>query len=1765
MATDLEGRRTVAGVGEEESEERREEQMMSRVKSIKVAKSRSKANFTRIKNQLVQMISDEDYDRDEVGKLCKKLGDAQERAMEILEQLCEVYVQMKEGTQADVVAEEIETMEEQYTEVLGDVNVVLSGKPTEIVEPKDKKETSRIGEDMYRQLKRVSIPVFSGKVSQYDFWKSAFSSCVDDTKATPEYKFLQLKQYLAGEALAAIDGLGHSPMAYEAAKERLERKYGGKRRTIHRFYEEIEQFPTIKYENAKMINKFADLLDITIINMKSVTKTEDMNSGFMYLQLVKKLPQPMITRYERWRYESDKEETVEVLKEWVLKEAEFVNIAFETKCGLGESRQQTSFKKTPEKTYHAKDVKKPRKQSCKHCKGDHGVYHCEKLKSCSVPERWDHVKGMNLCFRCLGEGHQGRECKRTRKCGIGGCTKVHHQLLHQSSQPVQSRLNPNSETFKPSQGQQSPDAFTGTSHQSNMYIALRTVPVIVYHHGRELKINALLDDGSTKTYINEDVACELDAQSTSSEMTVNMLNGKSDTFQTMNVSFGLKSLNGQVDITIDANSTKDVTGSLKTINWNEQGREYSHLRGIKFPYMQNRTKVDMLIGSDYAQLHYSLHEIHGEPNEPIARLTPLGWTCVGPYAKSGQNNCFHSFFVDGASELTELNSTLKRFWEIEEGAASEITFSKNDKDILEKAESSIDIVEKRYQIDIPWTDAKDQLKDNSESATKRLANTEKRLLRDPDLYHKYGEIIQQYEEKEYISKVTESHDEAWYIPHFPVLRPEKSTTKVRIVFDASAKYQGISLNDAIHQGPSLQTDLFDVLVRFRRHSIAVACDIQEMYLQVGIPPPDRKYHRFLWRTTPESPVEKYEFNRLVFGVNASPFLAQCVSRYNARKYADEFPLAEETVLKSTYMDDSIDSVKDVETGIQLYHQLSELWQRAGMFARKWLSNSPEVLEKVPAKDRAVETDFSKNETPAVKTLGVLWHADIDCFTFKYSTIADMSEVTKRQFLSKVATLYDPLGFLVPYTVRAKMLMQKVWLSGTDWDEELTDELKAEVWEWFNELPRLQDVKIPRNLEFQEHDNSQLHTFVDASTTAYCAVTYIRNKSETNETANMNLIAAKSKVTPLKSTSVPRLELMAAVLGLKLTEKVCEALGSNINEVCFWSDSLNTLWWIRNQSRQFKPFVANRLGEIHSKTNPEQWRYVPTQVNPADLGSRGVTIDKLCEDDTWWVGPEFLRESPEKWPKNDFKPDDAARSDQKRKSATNASEHAFLSQTESTDELNRLDPERFSSWSRLVRVYAWVVRFINNCQLPNVERQAGKALTAAEIRSAEDMIISETQMKNFSGEIKSLKQGNRLPKTSRILNLNPKLDEDGLMRSDSRLKYIEFVPFDVRYPVILPRKDWVTRLIVKDFHEKCKHGGTNQTLAALSTRYWVVAAREEIREAENDCRMCRRRKARAGQQIMGPIPELRIGQSMRAFSQTAVDYAGPFFTKQGRGRPRNKRYLCLFTCMACRAVHLELSYSLDTDSFLNAFYRFVSRRGLPNIVLSDNGTNFVGAVRELKELVEALDRDKIVDSVANKGIEWRFIPPVAPHFGGVHEAMVKSAKKAIFAILGDADINDEELLTAFCGAEGLINGRPLTYQSANPEDEPVLTPNHFLHGQSGGQFAPDSVDMTTFNINKRWRRVQELVKHFWGRWFREFMPNLGARKKWFGEYRDFRVGDVVFMIDPDVGRGQWKLGKITRVYTGPDGHVRVVDIQIGNKVMKRSINRVCLIEESCDSK
>ena len=457
-------------------------------------------------------------------------------------------------------------------------------------------------------------------------------------------------------------------------------------------------------------------------------------------------------------------------------------------------------------------------------------------------------------------------------------------------------------------------------------------------------------------------------------------------------------------------------------------------------------------------------------------------------------------FAENQQDITEINKTLKKFWEIETFTQNNDLMSINDKIVNEYVLSSLKRSEDnlRYQVSIPWNQHKAELHNNYGQAWQRLKNTESQLKRKPDIEEVYKKSIDSYKNKNFIRKVPKSEvkETKWYLPHFPVIKPERETTKVRIVFDASAQHQGISLNNAINQGPDLQQDLFQILLRFRKNKVALTCDISEMFMQIEIKPEDRKYFRFIWRDDPFEAPSVYEWQRVIFGGNASPYLAHAVARENAKKFENTYPRAVETVLKSTYTDDSLDSVETSTEAIQLYKELKLIWSNAGMNARKWLSNNVEVMKQIPMDERSKQVDLSKNSgLPTTKTLGVLWNAQKDNFSFKTNKVGEERH-TKRTFLRMISSIFDPLGFLTAFTVKAKMLMQTMWIKQFDWDEEIDELTTQEINAWILELQEINHIQIPRCLSSNYRPKqTQLHVFVDASERAMATVAYLRNFKE----------------------------------------------------------------------------------------------------------------------------------------------------------------------------------------------------------------------------------------------------------------------------------------------------------------------------------------------------------------------------------------------------------------------------------------------------------------------------------------------------------------------------------------------------------------------------------------------------------------------------------------------------------------------------------------------
>ncbi|XP_055922692.1 uncharacterized protein LOC129953468 isoform X1 [Eupeodes corollae] len=822
-------------------------------------------------------------------------------------------------------------------------------------------------------------------------------------------------------------------------------------------------------------------------------------------------------------------------------------------------------------------------------------------------------------------------------------------------------------------------------------------------------------------------------------------------------------------------------------------------------------------------------------------------------------------------------------------------------------------------------------------------------------------------------------ENGFILPHHGIWKESRSTTKLRVVFDGSSKpVNSTSLNEELLPGPSLQNDLSSVILKWRKFLFVFTSDIEKMFRQIIVHPEETKFQRILWRPDTFSSLQLYELQTVTYGTTCAPYLSIKVLQQLANDEADNFPKGAEVLKNDIYVDDIISGADDISSAKTIQKQLKELLSSGGFNLRKWTSNCPELLSDLQPED--CEFSFNLDDSnSSVKALGLFWNPKYDYFFFKIS-LPMCNIFTKRTLLSDASKLFDPLGLLAPTTILAKIYFQQLWLEGIGWDDPLPHKLSSEWEQYRNNLSFLQTIKIPRWLGTISSSSIEIHGFSDASNNAYSAVLYCRTHRP-NGQIFVNIITAKTKVAPIKQISLPRLELCGAVLLAKLFKKCISAtqIETYNLESYFWTDSTIVLSWIHALPIRWKTFVANRVSEIQEIANVNQWFHVSSEDNPADCASRGVQPQDLENHELWWNGPRWLSCSKVDWPSQD-----ASRffTDLEQKTKIFACTNVIIQF--STNLLSR-----FSSLNRLLRVTSYILRL-----RPKRLRIFSGYLKAIEIQTSLKHLITLSQSLSFPNEIKSLTTKKEISFKSKILNLHPFVDKNNQLRVGGRLRFAN-IDDDSKYPLILSGSCNLSKLLVADAHLKTLHGGQQLIMSYIRTKYWITNLRNVAKAEFHACVTCTRFNKMRTTQLMGSLPKVRVNKS-RAFRHSGVDYAGPFGLKLSKGRSTKtyKGFICIFICLVTKAIHIELFSDMTSEGFLAAFRRFTARRGGCSHLYSDNGTNFVGANKELikmnRQFLQILSAD-VRAQMENEGTSWSFIPPASPHFGGLWEAGVKSFK------------------------------------------------------------------------------------------------------------------------------------------------------------------------------
>lgn len=565
------------------------------------------------------------------------------------------------------------------------------------------------------------------------------------------------------------------------------------------------------------------------------------------------------------------------------------------------------------------------------------------------------------------------------------------------------------------------------------------------------------------------------------------------------------------------------------------------------------------------------------------------------------------------------------------------------------------------------------------------------------------------------------------------------------------------------------------------------------------------------------------------------------------------------------------------------------------------------------------------------------------------------------------------------------------------------------------------------------------------------------------------------------------------------------------------------------------------------TRNVEWNHVPTEDNPADCASRGVDPSELKDHALWFHGPNWLKLDQSNWPKCP------------KPSASNELEVRTVHLTKAIIKKPFSFIDDRSSYTTVIRVMAFCIRFYHNCQ-PSKNVIFKGELTVKELNWAKIQIIKLVQAECFWSEIKFIEQQEPNRLTGAMAQLGLFLDADGLLRVGGRLHHAN-VNYKQKHPILLPQKHRFTTLFLDYVHKLTLHGGVQLMVCHIREQFWLINARNIVRQHVFRCTKCFRLKAKPINQIMGDLPDCRVTQS-RCFLHTGVDFAGPIEVKTSsrRNAAMAKGYISVFVCMATKAIHLELVHDLTTAAFIAALRRFTSRRGLCSDIYSDQGTNFKGASNELPRLLfkSQQESEELSRSLANDGIQWHFIPPHAPHFGGLWEAGVKSTKHHLRRIMGDAKLTFEEISTILTQIESCLNSRPICPMTNDVEDFEALTPGHFLIGTALKSIPHPSVIDVPQNRLTRWQRSQQMVQHFWNRWSKEYLNNLQQKTKWNQEQHNINIGNIVLIKDDNLPPNKWNLGRIEKVHPGHDGKIRVVTIRAHDSSFQRPIAKVCLL-------
>ena len=1243
---------------------------------------------------------------------------------------------------------------------------------------------------------------------------------------------------------------------------------------------------------------------------------------------------------------------------------------------------------------------------------------------------------------------------------------------------------------------------------------------------------------------------------------------------------------------------------------------YTHMNDITFK--DYPAKVEMIISAAHADAWMGLpgsdNFRQGPQKQPMAMKTKFGWTLLGACGKKKTDriSCYR-ISVDDASIKADVDRIFYNdFTVISEEEMGE---SRDHRYATQQLEETIkkDETAGKYSVGLPWKYGREETikiingLNSRAMCLKRLHSMVPRLKRDEGRKERVFAEMNKFEEKGYAVPIKDDKNDSgaenarWYLPIHVVEKwiedPENHCQKLktRVCHDARASVNGFCLNDFLLGGPNTVCPLPDILLNFRVPRVAITADIESFFHNVLVDLLDADAFRYFWfKDDKFDEVKLLRFLAHVFGSGASSFVTSFVLRYHAELLKSTLtPDVYEAIRHKFYVDDFTGGQNDIPSAKIFVKQLTAAMKIGGFPLAKWKSNYPEIFDDDDSTDDKQDKTKqlgSGDEETTTKVLGVGWNPSLDIFTFTFDeTKFDRDVRTPRALVSVQASLFDPLGFISPFQLIGRRLLQRATAKKAGWDSWLNEQVRTEFARWAQSIRILAQYSIPRWWDTEQTFNSrydQLHVFGDASKDGYGAVAYRRVVGHDNS-IHVTILLARSHVVPLNPSrashhnEIPRLEMVAAVKTVEVRRYLERALKHKFSEVILWSDSTSVLKQIFNRKTKLKSFYANRVSKISGGSSVNEWRSCPGKLNTADLCSRGIQAHESEKWHRFFHGPEFLHQTEEHWPEMTVSRDPSP--------ATTVFSFAVSTTTTPKDAYHPAwqIASSCSSWMGKLRRIAIFKKFIklwrqkaNNKQkfvlVINTHKKSSVtkdappdwSLNRADFDAAERLLIQDIQDKHF-GEEKTILIDHNVHqpdsrkevnvRKSKISRHNPFVDDDDIIRIGSRLVHAS-INEETKYPIILPRDDPNVRDLIRHHHLQEIHAGPRHVLCQIRQRFWILQGLQEVRKVTNRCITCQKRFKAPLQQQMAPLPEARVSIGA-PFDEAGLDMAGPFIVKK-IGRATHKVYLALFSCMKTRAIHLEVVYQMDAASLIDAIARFSARRpGLRRLV-SDRGTNFTAADKILKREMATWNAS-LTNQLQRKGLSWSFILPGSPHLGGFYERSVGLVKRHLKAATNGDVINIKTFETMIVEIEAIVNRRPLTALSADSRDVEAITPAHILYpatyAHSSARIVPYNVSTDADRLRTMWKRTQSRVNAFWKTWAKDYILSLHDRKKWQKTERDLAIDDLVILADESTSRDEWRLGRIVAV-DGTDTHVRKASIRRADgKIVERDRTRIVRLE------